>query len=260
MKKTRSLRTLPAMLALCGLWMVSVPVHAGLFDDDEARKAILDLRARVTQLEQTHGAEIKQLTDQVQQLQSGLLDLNTQNEALRADLAKLRGTNEQLAHDLADVQRAQQDTAQKVTARLQKLEPQSVTIDGVTFSAEPDEKAAYDDAMNSMRSGDFDKATDGLNSLLKRYPQSGYGPVARYWLGNALYGQRDYKNSLATFRAFLTAAPNSPRVPEAMLAIANCQAEMKDIKGAKRTLDDLLKRFPQSEAAHAAKDRLTALK
>ena len=81
-----------------------------------------------------------------------------------------------------------------------------------------------------------------------------------YWLGNAQYGQRDYKGSLATFKAFLTAAPDHPRAAEAMLAIANCQAELKDTKAAKRTLEDLIKRYPQSEAAHAAKERLVALK
>jgi TolA-binding protein len=35
---------------------------------------------------------------------------------------------------------------------------------------------------------------------------------------------------------------------------------MKDTKGARVTLTDLLKRFPQSEAAQAGRERLAALK
>ena len=45
-----------------------------------------------------------------------------------------------------------------------------------------------------------------------------------------------------------------------MLAIANSQAEMKDRPAARKTLEDLIKAHPKSEAAVAAKERLAALK
>ena len=67
--------------------------NAGLFDDDEARKAILDIRSRISQNEDQNRAltaTVKQLNEQVQSLQRSLLDLNSQNEALRSDLANLR--------------------------------------------------------------------------------------------------------------------------------------------------------------------------
>jgi TolA-binding protein len=82
----------------------------------------------------------------------------------------------------------------------------------------------------------------------------------RFWLGNALYGKRDYKEAIAAFRAFVTAAADHPRAPEALLALANSQAEMKDPRGARKTLDELLKSDPKSEAAQAGKERLASLK
>jgi TolA-binding protein len=45
-----------------------------------------------------------------------------------------------------------------------------------------------------------------------------------------------------------------------LLALANSQAEMKDTKAARRTLEELLKSYPQSEAAAAGKERIAALK
>jgi TolA-binding protein len=48
--------------------------------------------------------------------------------------------------------------------------------------------------------------------------------------------------------------------PEAILAIANCQIELKDTKAARRTLEDLIRLHPQSEAAQAAKERLAKLR
>ena len=45
-----------------------------------------------------------------------------------------------------------------------------------------------------------------------------------------------------------------------MLSIANCQIELKDSPGARKTLEDLVKAYPQSEAAGAARERLVRLK
>ncbi len=86
-------------------------------------------------------------------------------------------------------------------------------------------------------------------------------PSVLFWLGNAQYGKRDYKEAIANFRILLQAAPDHLRAPEALLAIANCQIELKDNKrAARKTLEDLIKAYPQSEAAAAAKERLLALK
>ena len=115
-------------------------------------------------------------------------------------------------------------------------------------------------ALLALRSGEFDKAAQAFTSFIGRWPASGYAPTARYWQGNALYGKRDYREAINAFRMFLAKAPGSERAGEAMLAIANSQAEMKDKAGARKTLEDLIKAYPKSEAAVAAKERLAALK
>lgn len=255
-----SLRAVACAALLAG---AQLSAHAGLFDDDEARKAILDLRTQVTDLQTKQNTLITQnaqLTEQVQQLQRSLLDANNQLESMRADVAKLRGQNEQLARDVADTQRKQKDLSQGFDDRLRKLEPQKVSVDGKEFTADPDERKAYEDAVAPLRNGDFAAAAAGLSAFMKRYPSSGYLDSARFWLGNADYGKRDYKEAIASFRAFLTGAPDHPRAPEALLAIANCQVEMRDNKAAKRTLGELLKQYPKSEAADAARDRIASLK
>jgi TolA-binding protein len=65
---------------------------------------------------------------------------------------------------------------------------------------------------------------------------------------------------MQNFRTLLTLAPDHLRAPDGVLSIANCQVELKDIKGARKTLEDLIKAYPQSEAASTAKERLTRLK
>ncbi|QPF74804.1 tol-pal system protein YbgF [Roseateles sp. DAIF2] len=237
----------------------SLPAHA-LFEDDEARKAILDLRARLTQTEDARRKDAEQAQEQLAPLRRSLLDLNAQIEALRGEVARLRGQNEQLARDLSETQRRLSDQSQSLETRLRPLEPQKVVVDGKEFQAAPDEKVQYEAAMAAVRRGEFAEAATALSAFQKRYPASGYADSARFWLGNALYGKRDYKEAIATFKAFVAGSPAHPRAAEAQLAQANCQIELKEVKGARRTLEDLLKAYPGTEAAQAAKERLATLK
>jgi tol-pal system protein YbgF len=93
-----------------------------------------------------------------------------------------------------------------------------------------------------------------------RFPKSGYALPALFWLGNAQYANRDYKGAIRNFNNLLTRDPSHPRAPEAMLSVANCQLELKDGKAARKTFADLIKAYPQTEAASAATERLAKLK
>lgn len=251
----------------CVLVGAASSARAGLFDDDEARKAILDLRQRIESIrlsvDETNrrmGDEQKRATDDGAQLRGALLDLQNQIEALKQDVSKLRGQNEQLARDLAETQRRQKDLAAGVDDRLRRFEPIKVTLDGREFTAEPVEKRDYDAAFALFRKGDFAPSQSALSDFLKRYPQSGYMASAFFWLANAQYANRDFKEALANFRAFASQFGDHARAPEALLSAANCQIELKDTRGARKTLDDLVKAFPQSEAAAAARERISKLK
>jgi tol-pal system protein YbgF len=175
-------------------------------------------------------------------------------------MAKLRGQDEQLTRDVVELQRQQKDTQQGVEDRIRKLEPQKVTLDGKEFLVDPEERRQYEEAIAMLRKGDFAAASAALAAFNRRFPVSGYNSAALFWLGNAQYGMRDYKEAMASFRALIAAAPDHLRAPEALLSVANCQMELKDTKGAKRTLDELIKTYPKSEAAQAGKERLASLK
>jgi tol-pal system protein YbgF len=253
--------------ALLVLTLAGGAAHAALFEDEEARKAIIDLRNRVAANEdkaKAQAAELAaanaQLAEQLAALRRSVLELNNQIEAMRGELARLRGNDEQVMRELSEMQRRQKDATQALDERLSRMEPLKVTLDGREFVVDRAEKAAYDEAMATLRSGDFDKAVSQFGAFQRRYPASGYASSVRFWLGNALYGKRDYKEAITAFRAFVSAAPDHPQAPEALLALANSQAEMKDAKGARRTIEELMKTYPQSEAAQAGKQRLASLK
>lgn len=245
--------------------------QAALFEDDEARKAILELRQRVDALRtqstsgidaltQSTAADRQALAADLDQLRAGLVALQREIETLRGQVAQLRGAQEEVLKASSDLQRVQRDELQALRDRLARLEPIKVSVDGIEFNAEPAEKAQYETALAAFRKGDFVGAQPLLVAFVARYPGSGYVTPALFWLGNAQYATRDYKEAIANFRALVARSPEHLRAPEAVLSIANCQLELKDLKGARKTLTDLMKAYPASEAAAAAKERLAALK
>lgn len=247
---------LPRLRGVCVAALLAITAtasQAALFSDDEARRAILEVRQRVDAMQQRHA-------DEMSQVRRSVLDQQQQIDALRSDVARLTGQNEQLVREAAELQRKQKDMAQGVDDRLRQFEPVQVTVDGQQFTADPAEKRDFDAALAQFRGGQFPEARKAFAAFVNTYPKSGYVPSARFWLGNTQYAGRDYKEAIANFRSMLTAMPNHERAPEATLSIANCQIEMKDTKAARKTLEDLLKAYPNSEAAVAAKDRLARLK
>lgn len=237
---------------------LALPAQAGIFDDDEARRAILELRANRTADQEAVNAKLNALSAQLDTLRRSLLEINAQLELMKSDVAHQRGQGEVIARDVAEMQRRQKDLQQGLTERVAKLEPQSVTLDGKTFMADADEKREFEEAIARMRQADFAGGAQALNAFQKKYPGTGYKESLLYWLGNAHYGLRDYKDAITQFRSLLALSPQHMRAPEALLSIANCQSELKDAKAARKTTEELVKNYPDSEAAQVARERLAA--
>ncbi|MES2787162.1 MAG: tol-pal system protein YbgF [Pseudomonadota bacterium] len=233
---------------------------AALFEDDEARRAILDLRQRVDASRAASDRVVEDMRNDTTQMRRSMLDLQSQIETLRAEVARMNGTNEQLMRQLSELQRSQKDIVQAVEERLRKVEPAKVSVDGREFVADPAEAREFEAALAVFRKGEFPAAQTAFSEFIRRFPQSGFRPTALFWLGNAQYANRDYRGAIGNFRALLTAAPEHPRAAEAVLSIANCQIELKDNAAARRTLGEVVASYPQSEAAQAARERLARLR
>jgi tol-pal system protein YbgF len=255
---SRGLAWRVALAALC--LAASAGASAALFEDDEARRAILELRGRVEAQRVAAERDAETQRQDAAQLRRSMLELQTQIESLRGEIARLHGQNEQLLRELAEVQRRQKDIVQGVDERLRKVEPSKVSVDGREFIADPAEARDFEAALAIFRKGEFPAAQAAFADFIKRYPQSGFRPTALFWLGNAQYANRDYRGAIANFRALLAQSPDHPRAAEAVLSIANCQIELKETAAARRTLDELIKAYPQSEAALAAKERLSKIR
>ena len=246
----------PSRLAALVLaaWM-PLQAHAGLLDDDEARKAILDLRAKVDAIARDLNARIETKSDKTVQL-----DMLNQHEQTMQEIARLRGQIEVLANQITRAQEGQKQLYADLDSRIKKLEPQQETVDGQVAQVMPAEKTTYENATALFQSGDYKGAASALQEFVRRYPDSAYASNAQYWLGNAYYALGDYKKAIAAQEVVTSTYADSAKVPDAMLNIASSYALLKDSKNAKKALQQLVSKYPESSAAKTAKDRLASLK
>ena len=235
--------------------LLPLPSSAGLLDDDEARRAILELRTKVDSLARDFNSRLETKSDKTAALES----LNRHEQTLQ-EIARLRGQIEVLANELANIQKNQKDLYADIDARIKKLEPRQVTIDGAPAAVAPTEQQDYEAALALLTGGDYKAAAAALSEFVRRHPESAYAANAQYSLGSAYYALRDYKKSIAAQQVVATTYKDSAKAPEAMLNIASNYIELNDTKNAKKALQSLVSKYPGTPSAQTAKTRLTALK
>lgn len=119
------LRAVAAFCVVGAAWSAA-PAHAGMFDDNEARRAVLDLRSKSDNL-----------ANQLSAAQRTILDQSARLDQLNQQVATLRGENEDLTNRLTTLERQQKEYYEDLDTRLKKFEPQQKTIDGVEGTVQP---------------------------------------------------------------------------------------------------------------------------
>lgn len=225
-----------AALSLAG------PAQAGLFDDTEARQQVNSLR--------------QELESRLETSNRGQLELANQNEQLRTEVARLRGQLEVLLNEVETLKQRQQDFYVDLDTRMRQLETAATAAPQA--SADPAaETAAYEAALNLLKDGKAREALTAFENFVAQYPASGSAPGAHFWAGNAALQAKEVAAAGRHFNTVLGKWPNDVVAPDAMLGLANSQQAMGDAKTAQRTLQTLIERYPTSNAAQAAKQRLS---
>jgi len=227
--------------------------------------------------------------------QRTILDLLNRLDQLERELRQLRGDLEVSNHDIASLKNQQRELYLDMDRRLRDLElsgvrgsaapasPQNMTsgspADNKTPAAEPpamnakptssgpvsaeppgeQEKIDYRSAFNLLKEGRYDRSITAFLAFMKKYPQSSYADNAQYWLGEANYVSRKYKDAVIEFNKVLSDYPTSPKVPDAMLKLGFTHYELKEWDKAKELLQRVVKDYPDSSAAKLAETRLKRL-
>ena len=142
------------------------------FADDDARRAILDLRAQVAALEE--------------QLKNAQISFATRLDNLQNQNRLLTGQVEELTNAIRQEKRSTRELYTSIDERLGKFEPREVEVNGEKVMVQPQEQAAYDAAVELLKAGDYKKlpphsalsAPSGPSPPTRPTPSTGADPAS----------------------------------------------------------------------------------
>ena len=262
----------------------ATPLYAGLFDDDVARKQIVEQQRRIDALNARHEETVTRLSRIEESMKNQpVLELANQMQVMREELRSMRGQLEVLSNNIEANAKRQRDMYVDLDTRLRRFEqnapaaqPPGAAAPGAAPSAAPpaaaaaapdlsgaaaaDEARVYEEAQQQRRIGNYQAAIVGFQSFVLQFARSPLAHRAQYWIGDSYYNMRDFKNAIANQQKLISTFPDSASVPDALLNMASSYIELGDTAAAKKTMDNLVARYPSSEAAEKAKRRLASLR
>jgi len=138
--------------------------------------------------------------------------------------------------------------------------PDSSTTADKTAAPEREERSVYDDAFKTLLQ-DPKEAVPEFRAFLKDYPKSPLASSAQYWVGEALYAEKDFKGAIEEFLVVLKEHKGSDKAPDAALKLGYSFYELKDWEKARKTLQDVISFFPDNaETRKLAQERLDQMK
>jgi tol-pal system protein YbgF len=208
-------------------------------------------------------------------LRENVADLLRQMEDMQVQLQQLQNQIEVQTHEVTQLKARERDLLGDLDRRLREVEraaseraaappalappaPSAPTAPTRTVSTQ--EQKDYDAAFNRMKQGQYQQAIKGFRAFLTQYADSPLADNAQYWIAEGAYVLRNYKVAQDEFAKVMSSYPNSPKAPDALLKIGYIHQELNNAEQARKTLKDVVQRFPQSNAARLAQQRLSKMK
>ena len=119
-----------------------------------------------------------------------------------------------------------------------------------------DARAAYQRAFHLLRAKNYGGAAKGFSGFLRTFPDSPLAANSQYWLGECYYGERRFQEAIDEFEQVFAMYPTSNKVPASLLKIGYSHLEQQHPSMARSVFQQLVRTYPQSQAAVKAYGRL----
>lgn len=230
-----------------------------------------ELKRRLAQSERSVATLRQDRTDKTSErlevLAKQQADLQSALDTLRVDLQSTKGRMEDMTETSTrireDLSLVQNDLGLKISAledRLGKIE-ETLAKQPIPPPAEaPAEtpEALYERGLELIqKEGAFDRGREQMEIFLKRFPGHELTVNAMYWIGESYYGEKKYESAILQFQEVVQKHGNHPKVASALLKQGLAFQALGDEKNARVILQQIVERFPKSEEAKKAKEKLS---
>jgi tol-pal system protein YbgF len=203
-------------------------------------------------------AEIKNLSEQLAKLKSSLDDAETAMRSLRATPVPPESRPVPAPAPPPTPAPAPTPPAAAVPEPKPAAPMPAAPASGRTPSSNAEADRIFAAALARLRAGDEGQAALEFTEFVAQYPTHPQAAVAQNYIGEAYYRQREYRQAMGEYQKTVDNYTQAAQVSEALLKIGLCQRALGDGASAKATWEQVVKRFPKSDAARQARTLLAA--
>jgi tol-pal system protein YbgF len=203
-------------------------------------------------------AEIKNLNEQLAKLKSSLDDVETAMRSLRATPVPPESRPVPAPAPPPTPAPAPTPPAAAVPEPKPAAPIPAAPASGRTASSNTEADRIFAAALARLRAGDEGQAALEFTEFVAQYPTHPQAAVAQNYIGEAYYRQREYRQAMGEYQKTVDNYTQAAQVSEALLKIGLCQRALGDGASAKATWEQVVKRFPKSDAARQARTLLAA--
>ena len=123
-----------------------------------------------------------------------------------------------------------------------------------------EKELAYDSAYDAFKEEKYDKAREGFQNFLMKYPNTEYSDSAQFWIGESYYFERKYEQAILEYEKVIKDYPQGNKVPSALLKQGFAFLNLGDKASAKLLLEQVAKNYPGTNQARMARAKLAEIK
>lgn len=193
--------------------------------------------------------------ERVETPESRLAQLQRDNEALRQEIARQTQENRSLNARIAELEKRLMEERERLRAleeaRAREAEPvrPATTITRTEFDRE------YTRALNLFMDRRYQEAKDLFTQLLNSGIDHPLLPNCQYWIGESLFGMREYRRAIEAFQRVFEYR-SQIKHDDAQIMIANSYFMLGDRQRARQEYQRLIDRYPNSDYVAFARQRL----
>ena len=211
---------------------------------------------------------LQQTVQQVQANTGNSIDSMTQStQGLSGNLQDIRALVVKLQQQLGDVQNHLQSIDAKISTAPGAAAPGGAPTGaggtgGDAANAAPSATppiapaTLYSNALRDFETGKYDLARQEFSDYAKNFPNDDLASNAQFYLGEVAYQQKNYTDAIAAYDNVLTDYPKSFKAGDSLYKKALSELALKMHAAGIRDLHDVVRRFPGTEDAQRAQEKL----
>ena len=234
--------------------------------------------------------QMQQLTEENQQLNNKIINLQDQQERLYQDLSKkIENLNSNLQKNNSNKKKVTNQILRKkelvknsneaaalkdndVSGSNKEIIPKdendldvAKTYQNDNFKSKlveyqlKNEVELYRSTFQLVQDKKYNDAIDGFSAFLYLFPQSNYASNAQYWLSESIYALGDYQGAMVNFAKVVQKYPSSSKIADAKLKIGYCYYSIKKWKEARFIFQGILKDYPNTSLSKLAQKKIHSM-